>query len=178
MQWSTTDRVNAKPVNIYLNSLRENICFEVASGVANSGSYMVNPTALTDKSGKYFLRIAAADNMDTAYSAVFDIEIIAVNLDLQAARKEERAWFIGRQYGEIALSAAYAKSVPVTTLVFYRKEAGGAYTAVTEIPAADLTGGGYTYFDKFLQSGVSYTYKAAALDAAGVILAFSPEKNI
>ncbi len=99
-------------------------------------------------------------------------------LSLQAVRKIEKAWLIGRQYGKLELIVENPGDIPIAKYVIYRKEPGVNFQVLNEIPGSQLQDGIYLYYDKYLDKDKLYTYKFTALGSTGVTIAASDEKTI
>lgn len=151
---------------------------DLADEVENTGTYTVNSNALPLRSGKYYLKMRSADNIEVIYSPPFDIEVIPIDINLLASRHEERAWIVRRSYARLDLSVLKLKWVEVLKFVVYRKKAADTYQVIGEIPGSELQDGDYIYIDKYLEKDVTYTYKVEALDLTGAVLTVSEEKII
>ncbi len=174
IRW-TAELPQDKPVTIDLFSCTENKYEEIGHSDSGTGSYTVILSHHSFKAGTFFVRIKADDNMDVAYSAAFKIVSDPIEMRLQAAWKEEKAWIIKRCYGDITLSAAHVPVSAVSEFAVYRKETNGAFELVKEIPVENLQNGSYTFPDKYLESGKSYIYQAKAYGLNGELLAVSAE---
>jgi len=69
-------------------------------------------------------------------------------------------------------------SIAVSKYILYRKQPGGNYMPLTEIPGASIQNGIYTYYDKYLENNISYSYRAMAFDPSDQIIAISNESKI
>jgi hypothetical protein len=174
IKW-TSELTAEKPITIDLFCRDENKYYEIGRSDSGAGSYTTMLTHQSFKTGKFFVRIKADDNMDVAYSEAFRIVSDPIGISLLAAWKEEKAWIVKRYYGEITLSAANVPAGSVSKFTVSRKEMNGVYESIKEIPAADLQNGSYTFPDKYLESGKSYLYQAKAFGLNGELLAISEE---
>lgn len=174
IKW-TSELTDEKPITIDLFCRDENKYYEIGRSDTGAGSYTTMLTHQSFKTGKFFVRIKADDNMDVAYSAAFRIVSDPIGISLQAAWKEEKAWIIKRYYGEITLAAAHVPAGSVSEFAVFGKETNGAYELIKEIPLDSLQNGSYTFPDKYLESGKSYIYQAKAYGLNGELLAISEE---
>lgn len=102
-----------------------------------------------------------------------EINILVYNLNvrLEAERREERAWIIKRQYGEVGLLVNNPGSTPISKYILYKKESDGGYEVMKEIPISEFKKGKYIYYDKYLDENKTYTYKVEVINPDGVIIA-------
>jgi hypothetical protein len=139
--------------------------------------------------GLHAITAAAYDNGDLQAEDSISVNIPEIILTLSALRETERAWIISRLYGKLEISAVNLSEVPVAKYVIYRKVAAeglntlntnteGEFKAIATFTGADLENGFYTYDDKYLDQDKTYTYKVAAQDAAGAVIAVSQEVSI
>ena len=63
---------------------------------------------------------------------------IPLNIILRVDRKEENAWLIRRNYGEIYIFVDNQEDDPISRLNVYRKGAGESYRLIKEIPFSDF----------------------------------------
>ncbi len=101
-----------------------------------------------------------------------------VYVTIQAERKEERAWIVRKDYGELTLTVENPNAVPVLKYIIYRGQGGGEYEAIREIPAADLQTGEFSFLDEFLDKDTEYTYKAEVVAPGGRVIEVSSEETI
>jgi hypothetical protein len=99
-------------------------------------------------------------------------------IDLQVQTGEERTWLIIKRYAHISFTIGNMENIAISRVIIYRKENGGAYQAVREIPASSLSAGVNDAYDPLPAADNAYTYKVEALDADGEIIAASLEQTI
>jgi predicted esterase len=174
VKW-TSELTKTKSFNMDMCSLAGDRSFQVASNIPDTGSCTITPDPQSVTSGTYFIRLKSVDKMDIAYSPAFQLVAYPLTLTLNITRKEDSAWVITREYGEIDLSVVNMTSGWVSKFVVYRKEGNGGYLSIKEIPAAELAGESCKFQDRYLKRNEIYTYKAEALDASGRVLAVSEE---
>lgn len=143
------------------------------------GSQAVTVRFAPSAAGAEAAVFAVASNDPGAAGATFGVSgtgfIPSITLTLHAQRLVEQAWIIRREYGKIDLTVTKSAPFNVTTYRLSRKTGTGPYAAIKDFTEADLTAGQLTYLDMFLTTGVSYTYKADALDCGGRVIASSSE---
>jgi hypothetical protein len=100
-----------------------------------------------------------------------------VILTLSVERKQERAWLIRREYAKIDLNVNNPGSLVVSKYIISRRDSGGAYQPVKEIPGAEITGGSYSFNDTYLEKDKVYYYKAEAFDSSGDIIGITLEQS-
>ncbi len=123
------------------------------------------------------LRVLARDEAGAEGFAEVGVRLVRVEIGLQAARRQARSWSITREYGEISFQVE-TNGLEVAAYRLLRRSGDGAFSVLREIATAELRGGAYHFQDKYLQSGVSYTYRVEALDARGNALGRSREVSI
>ena len=103
---------------------------------------------------------------------------IPLSLNLRAARENEGAFLIKKDFGVITLTVENSWSIPGIRFVIYRKTAAAGYQPIYELTASELENGIYIYHDKYIDKNTTYTYRVTAYDAAGHIIVISNEENI
>lgn len=103
---------------------------------------------------------------------------LSVSITLHVLRKKNRTVIIKKEYGEIEFNANIIGISPNTVqkFVIFRKESNGAYEPIKEFPVQEPYR--FTYIDKYLDKGKTYTYIGRALDARGNVIGESKEKTI
>jgi C1A family cysteine protease len=99
-------------------------------------------------------------------------------LQLGVSREEVDMWVFNKEYADIDLKVDKNNNVNVQKYLIYKKEAGGTYQILKEIPDSELQDNAFSLMDEQLEPGRSYTYKAVALDPNGIIIGHSTEVNI
>lgn len=104
---------------------------------------------------------------------------VTLNIQLQASRDFERAFIIKKEYGKLQVTVDNKGQIPVANYDILRIEAGGQSQQVGTIQPANIQNGiPYTYYDKYLEIGKSYTYIIYAYDANGTLIAASNTSSI
>ncbi len=106
---------------------------------------------------------------------------LSVSIILNASLGQDSSALIKKKYGEIDFNVNIIGIFPDTVQSFrlYRKVDSGDYQLLTEFPVqAAQALYRFTYIDKYLDEGKSYTYIGRALDAAGNIIGESKPKTI
>jgi len=109
---------------------------------------------------------------------------IPISVLIDGQRKEERAWLIRKQYGEITINLKNLEEIDshgnplVSKVLIYRTSPLGGYEFKAEIPIDDFQDLRYVYFDKYLDRDTAYTYRVDALDSYGNVIQISNEVTI
>ena len=147
---------------------------EVIATTANNGSYPW--TVPATPSSRCLVRISDAANAaisDTS-DAVFSI---LLGLDLQAERREIKAFSIMRQYGAIRFLGAIS-DYPVAQYRLMRRKGDEGFITLKTIAPSELQNNQFQMQDKYLEKGIPYTYRLEAFDANGQLIGISSEKSI
>jgi uncharacterized protein YvpB len=88
-------------------------------------------------------------------------------MNLSALRKTDSSWITLKEYGEVSIEIIEHpdKPMPVSCYILYRLD-GGSEEQYTEP-------GSYTYIDKFLEPGKTYSYRILAVNSEGFVMAVS-----
>ena len=89
-----------------------------------------------------------------------------------------KAWLVSRFYGELQMTVENPAAIAVAAYTLQRRTDSGSWQTMVEIMPSQLQNGGYTHADKYLDKTHSYTYRVTAKNAAGKVLAVSPEITI
>lgn len=127
-------------------------------------------------------RIAALDGK-MVYGARLNLERSlsqTLVLTMTAARRQAQSWMVVKDYAEVRFSVEREPGSAISgeSYTVYRKIPGNGFQAVEEIAAAELQDDAFTYRDKYLESGTSYTYVIEARSAQGEVLALSNEVTL
>ncbi len=104
----------------------------------------------------------------------------ALVLTMTVTRRQAQSWMAVKDYAEVrfAVEKEPGSAISGETYAVYRKIPGNSFAKVGEVAAAELQDGAFTYRDKYLESGTSYTYVIEARSAGGEVLALSNEVTI
>ena len=94
-------------------------------------------------------------------------------LTLGAQRLVEKAWIIQREFARLTVGIDNPAAVPVETYVVYRRAGGGVEEIVGQVDGSTVSGSPLVFDNTFLEPGVSYTYRVAAIDVYGGTLTVS-----
>jgi len=147
---------------------------EVIASTANNGSYPW--TVPATPSSRCLVRISDAANpaISDVSDAVFSI---LLGLDLQAERREIKAFSIMRQYGAIRFLGAISDH-PVAQYRLMRRKGSEDFVVLKTIASSELQNNQFQMQDKYLEKGIPYTYRLEAFDANGQLIGISSEKSI
>ncbi len=162
-------------VEFYLNGVKQ---AEAASRSADRTAHEELFTFYWDSgafpAGTHRIKIMARDRAGASGAAEIGVQLAKVEIDMQAALREIRAWSFLRLYGEINIQVR-DNGLPVNSFRLLRRRAEGAFSVITEISRSELQSGAYRFQDKYLQAGVSYIYRVEALDSRGNVLGRSAD---
>lgn len=101
-------------------------------------------------------------------------------LTLTVFRQQAMVWVLKKDFAQVFFSVENDPGSASSAARFsiYRNQAGGSFKMIKEVSAGDLQNNSYTYFDKYLDSGVAYSYLVQALNAQGVVIAVSMQQSI
>ncbi len=147
---------------------------EVIAHTANNGIYLW--TVPATPSNRCLVRISDVVNasINGTSEAMFSI---LLGLDLQAERREIKAFSIMRQYGAIRFLYANPDHPAAQFRLMRRKGNEGFFTLKTIIPS-ELQNNQFQMQDKYLEKNISYTYRVEAFDGNGQLIGISSEKTI
>jgi len=101
-------------------------------------------------------------------------------LTMTVSRRQASVWVVKKDFAQVYFSIEKdpGSTISGETYTVYRKNSGGSYQAVKEIAGSEIQNGGYSYYDKYLDRAVVYTYVIQARDAQGEVIALSNEQSI
>lgn len=128
--------------------------------------------------GTHAIMAKAYDTKELEATDEIKTTISTITLQLQLERKTEKAWIVAKEYVTIHAAVNNPQSVPTAKYMIFRKGVGGVFTAVAEVPASQVQGNSFTYNDKGIENGKTYTYKVEAVDENGITVGGSQEETI
>jgi len=104
----------------------------------------------------------------------------SVILTMMVSRQQASVWVVNRDFAEVYFSVEKDPGSMISgeTYTIYRKTLYGSFEARKEIAGSEIQNGGYSYYDKYLDQGVLYTYVIQARNAQGEVIALSNEQSI
>ncbi len=101
-------------------------------------------------------------------------------LAMTVSRRQANVWVVERDFAEVFFSVEKEPGPTISgeTYSVYRKSAGDSYQSVKEIAGNELQNGGFTFYDKYLDRALEYTYVIQARNAQGEVIALSNEQSI
>lgn len=101
-------------------------------------------------------------------------------LTLTVFRQHANVWVLKKDFAQVYFSVEKDPDSGITGEKYsiFRNSAGGSFQMIKEIAASELQNNSYTYYDKYLDSGVTYTYLIQARNAMGEIIAVSIKQSI
>lgn len=111
-----------------------------------------------------------------------DVTVSQVNgslaLTISGQRLVEKAWIIEREFGRLTVTFDNPAALPVETFVVYRRAGTGTEQVVQQVDGSSVSSSPFIINDAFLEPGTSYTYRVAAMDVFGGLIAESNEITI
>lgn len=101
-------------------------------------------------------------------------------LTLAVFRQQASVWVVKKDFAQVYFNIEKDPDSGISNEKYsiYRNSAGGSYQMIKEIAASELQNNSYTYYDKYLDSGVAYGYQIQAKNARGEVIAVSIEQSI
>jgi hypothetical protein len=170
--WKTTGTIPKVKIEVSID--KGSTWSNVIAATANDGSHAW--TIPNTPSSQCLIRIS-----DVANAAIKDISntvfAIMMNLDLQAERREIKAFSILRHYGQIQFMAGYFGGL-VSQYRLMRCQGSGAFALLRTIAPYELQNNQFQMQDKYLEKDITYTYRVEAYDATEQLVGISSEKTI
>ncbi|MDD8026786.1 MAG: Ig-like domain-containing protein [Acidobacteriota bacterium] len=132
--------------------------------------YAFEWNTLNETPGVHALKAVAYDVPGLTGSHQISVNAANVTLTMVGSRMTDRAWIISREYAKLQIQVGGAGVGSVQKYILYRKKAAGAYAAIKELTTAEV-GSSLAYDDKYLDKGVSYTYKLVAVIGGAEVVA-------
>ncbi len=101
-----------------------------------------------------------------------------VSVTLGATRSTLRSWLASRDSVEIGLTVQKYLPLSGETYRIYRRRDAAGFTRVHSLAGSALLNGAATWQDRYLETGVSYTYRVEVEDSAGVVIAVSDDVSV
>jgi subtilisin family serine protease len=101
-------------------------------------------------------------------------------LTLSVFRQQASVWVLKKDFAQVYFSVENDQGSGIIGEKYsiYRYSAGGSLQMIKEVAANELQNNSYTYYDKYLDSGVTYTYLIQARNAQGEVIAISNKQSI
>ena len=127
-------------------------------------------------------RVAALENKMRTGARLNVARALSQSLILTAtvSRQQASVWVLNKDFAEVYFSVEKDPGSMISgeSYTVYRRTGSGGYETRKEVAASEIRDGGYTYYDKYLEHGVSYTYVIQARNAQGEVIALSNEQGI
>jgi hypothetical protein len=143
----------------------------------NQAPYKYEWRSFAFENGTYTIKAEAVDSEAHKSSTEITVNTQNVILSLDVEIKQDQAWLVKRSYGKIDLSVTNPMNLVVAKYIVYRKDSGGEYLTVKEIPGAEVSGGSCSFNDTYLEKDKTYIYKAEAIDDSGNVIGTSEEQS-
>ena len=101
-------------------------------------------------------------------------------LTLAVFRQQASVWVLKKDFAQVYFSVEKDPGLGISGEKYsiYRNSAGGTFQMIKEVAAIELQNNSYTYYDKYLDSRVTYTYLIQAINAQGEVIAISNKQSI
>jgi hypothetical protein len=130
------------------------------------------------QNGTHVIRARAFDDDEASADDEITVDVQKLALTLAAERMRERARLIRPEYGKIGLTVSNRAGIPVTRFILLRKTGNGDFQFLREISPNEVSNGQYLYLDKYLEWGITYTYRVEARLGSGELAAVSNDSSI
>lgn len=104
--------------------------------------------------------------------------LIHWGLVLTAKRGEERSWSIIKNICRIEINLEIFNIQSDYKVILYRSIKGGTFSHLTDVANNDIKDGKFIYYDKHIEKGTSYSYKAIVYDNNNNQIMVSNEQTI
>jgi subtilisin family serine protease len=101
-------------------------------------------------------------------------------ITLAVFRQQTNVWVVKKDFAQVYFTVDPGSSSGnvVARYGIYRSRANGAFAMIKEIAAAELQNNAYTFYDKYLDNGITYSYLVKAMNAQGGVIAVSNGQGI
>jgi len=110
------------------------------------------------------------DTSDALFSIIMD-------LDLNAERREVKSFRNTKQYGQIDFMITHPE-VPMAECRILRSKGTEDFVLLKSVLPSELQNNQFQMQDKYLEKGITYTYRVEAYNASGQLVGISAEKTI
>ncbi|MCX6556576.1 MAG: S8 family serine peptidase [Candidatus Aminicenantes bacterium] len=101
-------------------------------------------------------------------------------LILAVFRQQVNIWVLKKDFAQVYFSVENdpGSGVSGASYGIYRSSGDSGFEMIKEVAASELQNNSYTYYDKYLDRGVAYTYLIQARNAQGEVIASSTPESI
>ncbi len=128
--------------------------------------------------GYHNLKVIAKDKIGLTKGNSIRVMVSTIKIDFNASLNSITSWLITRLYGQLNISIQNEDNIPVSKYIIYRSENGSDYVGINEFYESDLNNRNYSFQDKFLTEGSSYSYYIVAVDNNNSVIGSSQYKTI
>jgi subtilisin family serine protease len=103
-----------------------------------------------------------------------------VLLTLAVSRQQANAWVLKRDFAQVYFSVEIdpGSESSIAKYSIYRNRAASGYQVIKEVMPIELQNHSFSFYDMYLDSGVTYKYQIQARNAQGEVIAISNEQSI
>jgi hypothetical protein len=172
ISWASSE--TTAEVNIDYSANKGGSWSPVVTNTTNDGKYIW--TLPDTPSTQCLVRISyiADASINDVSNSVFTI---MMSLDLQAERREVKAFSIIRQYGKIQFLSGNAGN-SVAQYRIMRRKGSNDFALLKAVAPSELQNNQFQLQDKYLEKDITYTYRVEAYDGADQLIGISLEKTI
>jgi subtilisin family serine protease len=184
----------AKGIHLVTVSIRLSN-YDVMDGTSMAAPHVCGAVGLlaaqypADDMAKRIVRIySAADRLDSLdgkmkYGARLNLARAVLQnmvLTLTVFRQQASVWVLKKDFAQVYFSVEKDPGSEISGEKYsiYRNNAGGSFQIIKEVAVSELQNNSYTYYDKYLDSRVTYTYLIQVRNAQGEIIAISNKQSI
>ena len=104
----------------------------------------------------------------------------SVVLTMAVSRQQASAWLLKKDFAQVFFSVGMdpVSEIHIAKYAIYRSSAGSDFQVIKEIAPIELQNYSFSYYDKYLDSEVTYTYLIQVRNAQGDVIAISNEQSI
>ena len=110
------------------------------------------------------------------------VRSISQNLVLTLAvfRQQVSVWVLRKDFAQVYFCVENdpGSGISAEKYGIYRNSAGGSFRLIKEVAANELQNNAYTFYDKYLDKGMAYSYRVEARNAQGEVIAVSITQSI
>jgi hypothetical protein len=148
------DNSKVMKVDFYVNSTL--LCTDTEA------PYECTWDALEVPVGTYVIKAVATDNLGQTGTDTITVQR-RVQVNLSVIRKTEKAWIIKKDYAEILITLPDYGIADVARMHILRSAEDGSFVIIKDILTGELQNNSLQFFDKYIDSNKSYTYKVIVI---------------
>lgn len=128
--------------------------------------------------GTHSLTAVAVDIMEQSATDGIAVFLDNVMVRLEVERRTDRGWLVSRQVADLKVTVPNLSPSKVERVEVLRRWGDKQFEAIRELAVSDFENNCCRFYEVLPDPGLSATYRAVAVDAAGNVLGQSLEKNL